>query len=85
MFEEFQGSNVVVFKMSSSYTNINSDFKRVSKPDLPYIDDDDVKNQLELHEENENSDHRKHNGLIIVNDLLRNANFVEVKNQNSNN
>jgi len=76
MFEEFQGSNVVVSKTSSSYTNINLDFKRISKPDLPYIDDDDVENQLESHEEN--SDHRKHNGLIIIaNDLLKNANFVE--------
>jgi len=79
MFEEFQGSNVVVSKTSSSYANINSDFKRVSKPDLPYIDDDDVENHLESHEEDENSDHRKHNGLIIANDLLRNANFVEGK------
>jgi len=75
MFEEFRDSNVIVSKTSSSYANINSDFKRISKPDLPYVDD--VKNQLESHEENENSDHRKHNGLIIANDLLRNANFID--------
>lgn len=81
-FDEFQGSNVVVSK--ASYSNINSDFKRVSKPDLPYIDDDVVENQLESHGEDldENSDHRKQNGLMIVaSDLLKNtANFVGGKN-----
>lgn len=78
MFDEFRGSNVIVSKASSGY--INSDFKRTSKQDLPYIDDDVVENHLESHEENldENSDHRKHNGLMIVaSDLLKNtANFV---------
>lgn len=83
-FEEFQGSNVVVSKASSDYININSDFKRASKQDLPYIDDDVAENQLESHGKDldENSDHRKQNGLMIVaSDLLKNtANFVEGKN-----
>lgn len=77
MFDEFQGSNVVVSKASVSYAN--SDFKRFSKPDLPYIDDDDVDSRGENLDES--SDRRKHNGLLIVaSDLLKNtANFVEGK------
>lgn len=77
-FDEFLGSNVIVSKASSGY--INSDFKRTSKQDLPYIDDDVVENHFETHEEDlgENSDRRKPNGLMIVaSDLLKNtANFV---------
>ncbi|XP_012058533.1 PREDICTED: probable multidrug resistance-associated protein lethal(2)03659 [Atta cephalotes] len=70
MFDEFQGSNVVD---SASYAN--SDFKRFSKPDLPYIDDDDVDSHGDL---DENNDRRKQNGLLIVaSDLLKNnPNFV---------
>lgn len=78
MCEEFQGSNVIFSKVSS---NINSDIKQVSKPDLPYIDDDDdMENQLESHEEDqdENSDRREQKGLMTVaSDLLKNtANYV---------
>lgn len=82
MLDEFQGSNVAVSKASSDYAN--SDVKRVSKPDLPYIDDDVVENQLESRGEdpNENSDRRKQNGLMIIaSDLLKNtANVVGGKN-----
>ncbi|KYM85733.1 hypothetical protein ALC53_04514 [Atta colombica] len=56
MFDEFQGSNVVDSKASASYAN--SDFKRFSKPDLPYIDDDDVDSHGDL---DENNDRRKQN------------------------
>ncbi|XP_011700174.1 PREDICTED: probable multidrug resistance-associated protein lethal(2)03659, partial [Wasmannia auropunctata] len=75
MFDEFQGSNVIVSKAANA--NINSDVKRISKSDLPYIDDeDDVENRLVSHGEvsHENSDHRNPNGPIIVaNDLLKNT------------
>lgn len=78
MFDEFQGSNVVVSKAPSGY--VNSDFKRASKQDLPYIDDDVAENQLESRGEgpDQNSDYRKQNGLMIVaSDLLKNtANYV---------
>ncbi|KAL6254634.1 hypothetical protein P5V15_013941 [Pogonomyrmex californicus] len=72
MLEEFQGSNVVVSKVSSAYVNINSDLRRASKQDPPYIDDDVAEN---LEEENldENNDHRKHNGLVVVSDVLKNT------------
>ncbi|XP_071648714.1 ATP-binding cassette sub-family C member 4 [Temnothorax longispinosus] len=88
MFEEFRGSNVVISKASSGYVNMNSDFKRnFSKPDLPYIDDDVVENQLEPRggQLDENSDRRKQNGLMIVaSDLLKNtANFVGEKKESS--
>ncbi|XP_018346781.1 PREDICTED: multidrug resistance-associated protein 4-like [Trachymyrmex septentrionalis] len=75
MFDEFQGSNVVVSKASASYAN--SDLKRFSKPDLPYIDDDDVDSRGEYLDEN--NDRRKQNGsLVVSSDLLKNtANFVE--------
>ncbi|KAL6254635.1 hypothetical protein P5V15_013942 [Pogonomyrmex californicus] len=78
MFEEFQGSNVIVSKASSAYVNINSDLRRASKQDLPYIDDDVAENHEDL---DENGDHRKHNGLVIVaSDLLKNtANLVADK------
>lgn len=81
MFDEFQGSNVVVSKAPSGY--VNSDFKRASKQDLPYIDDDVAENQLESRGEgpDQNSDYRKQNGLMIVaSDLLKNtANYVGEK------
>ncbi|KAL0104953.1 hypothetical protein PUN28_016533 [Cardiocondyla obscurior] len=77
MFDEFQGSNIVLSKSSSPY--VNSDSKRISKQDLPYIDDDVLDNQLESQGEDENN--KKPNGLMIVaSDLLKNtANFVEEK------
>ncbi|XP_039312865.1 probable multidrug resistance-associated protein lethal(2)03659 isoform X2 [Solenopsis invicta] len=50
MLEEFRGSNVVISKACSDCSN--SDFKRVLKPDLPYIDDDVGENRLESREEN---------------------------------
>ncbi|XP_011635936.1 probable multidrug resistance-associated protein lethal(2)03659 isoform X3 [Pogonomyrmex barbatus] len=73
MLEEFQGSNVVVSKVSSAYNvNINSNLRRASKQDPPYIDDDVAEN---LEEENldENNDHRKHNGRVVISDLLKNT------------
>ncbi|XP_018045577.1 PREDICTED: multidrug resistance-associated protein 4-like [Atta colombica] len=79
MFDEFQGSNVVS-KASASY--VNSDLKRFSKPDLPYIDDDD--DDVDSHGDlDENNDRRKQNGLLIVaSDLLKNTvNFVEENKQ----
>ncbi|KAL0104958.1 hypothetical protein PUN28_016534 [Cardiocondyla obscurior] len=74
MLDEFQGSNIVLSKAYCSYAN--SDSKRISKQDLPYIDDD-VDNQLEPQEEEENS--KKSIGLMVgANDFLNNtANFIE--------
>ncbi|XP_039312863.1 multidrug resistance-associated protein 4 isoform X2 [Solenopsis invicta] len=83
MLDEFEGNNVVISKASYA----NSDFKRASKPDLPYIDDDVVENQPESREDDsgENNDCKKHNGLMVVaSDLLRNtANYVGEKKQSS--
>ncbi|XP_012536071.1 multidrug resistance-associated protein 4 isoform X2 [Monomorium pharaonis] len=79
MFDEFQGSNIA--KVSPDH--VNSDVKRISRPDLPYIDDDVADNHFESDRENpdENSDYKKHNGLMVVaSDLLKDtANYVGEK------
>ncbi|XP_011877742.1 PREDICTED: probable multidrug resistance-associated protein lethal(2)03659 [Vollenhovia emeryi] len=78
VYDEFQGSNVIFSKTVSG--DVNSDFKRASQQDLPYIDDDVVENQLESH--GEDSERRKHNSLMVVeseNLLKKNANVGEKK------
>ncbi|KAG7207749.1 hypothetical protein KM043_009361 [Ampulex compressa] len=80
MYEEFQGSNILSSSKFSSSRNgsINFDTKqssrKVSRQDLPYIDDD-----MESYENiDEYPEKKAHNGLVIVaSDLLQNtANLV---------
>ncbi|XP_012274704.1 probable multidrug resistance-associated protein lethal(2)03659 [Orussus abietinus] len=75
MYEEFHGSNASAHRnLSISDGTVESDTgnnsKKLSKPDLPYIDDvDEV--------EDSSTERRKHNGLIILaSDLLKTANLV---------
>lgn len=74
MYEEFQSTNVVTSKSSSGYASINSNQRKISKLDLPFIDDDVVENSDNT---NGSTDHLRHNGLLLVaDDLLRTANLV---------
>nr|XP_012230280.1 PREDICTED: probable multidrug resistance-associated protein lethal(2)03659 [Linepithema humile] len=82
MYEEFQSTNVVMSKSSSGYASINSDHRKMSKLDLPFIDDDVMENNDNT---NGSTDRLRHNGLVIVaSDLLKNtASLVAGKTRSS--
>ncbi|XP_036143538.1 multidrug resistance-associated protein 4 [Monomorium pharaonis] len=72
MFDEFRGSNI----SKASFDHANSDIKRISRPDLSYIDEDVVENHLELGRENPDES----------SDLLKKtANYVGEKKSSSHN
>ncbi|XP_014467770.1 PREDICTED: multidrug resistance-associated protein 4-like [Dinoponera quadriceps] len=84
MYDEFQGSNVVVSKMlSSSYNGGINEYRSISnkasRQDLPYIDD-----EVSSHEVRDDADSRKQNGLVMVaSDLLKNTASIIEENRRS--
>ncbi|XP_014467791.1 PREDICTED: multidrug resistance-associated protein 4-like [Dinoponera quadriceps] len=64
IYEEYQSSNVIICKQSSSNHNnhkINSESDKISEQDIPYID-----TNVENHEVLENDDMEKRNGIIDI-------------------
>ncbi|XP_003699290.2 ATP-binding cassette sub-family C member 4 isoform X1 [Megachile rotundata] len=85
MYEEFQENTFALNKFAASVNgSINNDSKqasnKTSKPDIPYIDE-----ETSTYENLDDSEKRKHNGLVVVaSDLLqKTANLMEENKRSS--